>query len=209
MSREKRSHVRSYTIAAAVMVLLACLQTVRSDHRNAKVPGPEVVDFIIENRGSIRVELLSAAAPKTVAHFLSLVDRGFYDRILFHRLEAKFVAQAGDPDSRKVDGQKLATISPNDAAQIYHLGLGGSGKTVPLEATLPLIRGSLGLARGSDTNSGDSQFFFNLSDNHRLDNQYTVFGKVIRGLDVMDKIHQGDRIKSIRRIRADRMRRPK
>jgi cyclophilin family peptidyl-prolyl cis-trans isomerase len=161
---------------------------------------PVIVDMVIEKRGRIRLELLAAAAPRTVAHFLDLVDHRFYDGILFHRVEAHSVAQAGDPGSRKIDGSKIASISPTEAAQLYNLGVGGSGKTVPLEATVPCARGTLGLGRSISPDSGDSQFFFNLTENHRLDNQYTVFAKVVRGLDVMDTLRQGDRIKTIRRV---------
>ena len=95
---------------------------------------------------------------------------------------------------------RIASITPAEVGQIYHLGMGGSGTTVPLEARVTCMRGAMGLAHGMSVASGDSQFFFNLSDNHRLDNQYTVFGRVIQGLEVMDQIHQGDRIKSVRRV---------
>lgn len=161
------------------------------------------VSMEIEKRGTIIVELLPKAAPKTVAHFLDLVHQKFYDGILFHRVIPGFVAQAGDPKSKKVDGTKIANLSDQDAAMQFHLGDGGSGKTVPLEATAPHDRGTLGLARSSDPNTGDSQFFFNLVPNHRLDNGYCVFGKVVKGQDVMDKIHQGDRIKSIRVVSSN------
>ena len=180
-------------------LLLGASLVISSGQARKILPRP-VVDMVIEKRGTIRIELSPMDAPKTTAHFLDLVDRRFYDGILFHRLDPKFVAQAGDPESRKVDGAKIASITPNEAAQVYRLGLGGSGKTVPLEATAPCMRGTVGLGHSANPDSGDSQFFFNLSDNHRLDNQYTVFGKVVRGLDVMDAIRQGDRIKSVRRV---------
>ncbi|HLV79808.1 MAG TPA: peptidylprolyl isomerase [Chthonomonadaceae bacterium] len=156
------------------------------------------VSMVVANRGTIILELYPKAAPKTVAHFLSLARRHFYDGILFHRVIPGFMAQGGDPASKKVDGAKIANISPEEAGALYHLGEGGSGQTVPLEATLPHDRGTIGLARTSDPNSGDSQFFLNFVPNHRLDNQYTVFGKIVKSLDVLDKIHQGDRIKTIR-----------
>ncbi|HLJ56653.1 MAG TPA: peptidylprolyl isomerase, partial [Chthonomonadaceae bacterium] len=159
------------------------------------------VEMVIAGRGVIRIELLPREAPKAVRHFLALVDRKFYDGVLFHRVEPKQVAQAGDPESRAVDGRKIAGIPSADAARLYHLGAGGSGETVPLEAGGVCLRGTIGLARGVDPNSGDSQFFFNLADNHRLDSQYTVFGRVVSGADVMDRIEQGDRVKSIRRVK--------
>jgi peptidyl-prolyl cis-trans isomerase B (cyclophilin B) len=168
--------------------------------KSRKPADSQLVDMTIEKRGTIRLELLPASAPKTAAHFLALVDRRFYDGLLFHRVEPAFVAQAGDPESRKVDGAKIASIPSAEAAQLFRLGLGGSGTTVPLEATVPCSRGTVGLGHSMSPDSGDSQFFFNLSDNHRLDNQYTVFARVVKGLDVMEAIHQGDRIKTVRRV---------
>lgn len=162
-----------------------------------RAENPQVL-FNIEKRGAIRVELLQADAPKTTAHFLSLVKSKFYDGVLFHRLEVHFVAQAGDPKSKSIDGSKLAGITSDEAARRYGLGMGGSGKTIPLEATVPHMRGTLGLARSAPPDSGDSQVFFNLADNHNLDNLYCAFGRIVSGMDVMDAIRQGDRIKSIR-----------
>ena len=164
-----------------------------------KTAAAPTVEMLVEKRGIIRIELLPKEAPKTVAHILALIDRRFYNGILFHRVEAGFVAQAGDPESRKVDGEKLASLTPAEVSQTYRLGIGGSGKTVPLEAVATCVRGTIGLGHGAGEDSGDSQFFFNLGNNHRLDNQYTVFGKVVRGAEVMDSIRQGDRIRYIRR----------
>jgi len=165
--------------------------------KSAKASNP-AVSMIIEKRGTITIELFSKSAPKTVEHFLDLVNKKFYDGILFHRFEEGFVIQGGDPASKKIDGSKIADIPSQQAAQEFGLGIGGSGKTVPLEAKMPHERGTLGLARSSDPHSGDSQFFFNLKDNHTLDAGYCVFGKITKGLDVMDKLRQGDKIKSIR-----------
>lgn len=156
------------------------------------------VEMEVEKRGKITIELLPKDAPKTVAHILSLVDKKFYDGLLFHRVRAGFVAQAGDPASRKVKGETIANLPPEGTG----LGSGGSGKNVPLEAKVPHDRGTLGLARSQAEDSGDSQFFFNLVPNHGLDGAYCVFGKIVKGLDVMDKIKQGDRIKSVRALKA-------
>jgi cyclophilin family peptidyl-prolyl cis-trans isomerase len=183
--------VLGLTVAALCPGLSAFAQ------RAAKGANPRVT-LVIEKRGSLTVELFPKAAPKTVAHFLELVHKRFYDGLLFHRLEPGQIAQAGDPKSKHVDGAKIAELSSVEAAQKYELGLGGSGSNVPLEAKMPHERGTLGLARSRETNSGDSQFFFNLQGNHNLDESYCVFGRVVQGLDVMDAIRQGDKIKSIR-----------
>jgi peptidyl-prolyl cis-trans isomerase B (cyclophilin B) len=162
-----------------------------------EAPNPRL-EMVVENRGKIVMELYPQAAPKTVAHILDLVNQKFYDGILFHRVIAEFVAQAGDPHSKKYRPAQLHGASDRDIAEKFMLGAGGSGKTVRLEPKLPHERGTVGLARSSAPDSGDSQFFFNLVDNHSLDYNYCVFGKVVKGLDVMDKIELGDRIKSVR-----------
>ncbi len=160
-------------------------------------PNPQLT-MVIAKRGTIVIELYSNAAPKTVAHIVNLVNRKFYDGLLFHRVIKEFAAQTGDPKSRKIDGAKLRGLSDIQVSQKFALGNGGSGKTVPLEPKLAHERGTVGLARSTDIDSGDSQFFFNLKANHNLDVAYCVFGNVIKGLDVMDKIELGDRIVSLR-----------
>ncbi|MCW3095858.1 MAG: Peptidyl-prolyl cis-trans isomerase (rotamase)-cyclophilin family [Chthonomonadaceae bacterium] len=160
-------------------------------------PNPQLT-MVIAKRGTIVIELYPNAAPKTVAHIVKLVDRKFYDGLLFHRVIKEFVAQTGDPKSKSIDGAKLRGLSDIQVAQKFALGNGGSGKTVPLEPKLAHERGTVGLARSADIDSGDSQFFFNLKANHNLDSAYCVFGKVIKGLDVMDKIELGDRLTSLR-----------
>lgn len=187
----KRSLVRTLSGAAALMLCVAA-----GAQTNPRV------DMVIEKRGTLTIELQPKAAPKTVAHFLKLVDKKFYDGILFHRVVPGFVAQAGDPGSKKYKPSDLSALSPEEIGEKYQLGGGGSGGNVPLEAKLPHDRGTLGLARSSDPDSGDSQFFFNLVPNHSLDSGYCVFGKIVKGENVMDKIQNGDRIKSVRVVKA-------
>jgi cyclophilin family peptidyl-prolyl cis-trans isomerase len=182
-------------MAASALALAAPVAQAAKPPTPARSANPRVV-MVVANRGAITIELLPKAAPKTVAHFLDLVHRKFYDGILFHRVMPGFVAQAGDPKTRGVDSAKIAGLDPNNSGY----GSGGSGKTVPLEAKAPHDRGTLGLARSNDPNSGDSQFFLNLVPNHSLDDNYCVFGKVAdaKGLAVMDRIRMGDKIVSIR-----------
>ncbi len=156
----------------------------------------------------IEVELYAKETPKTVEHFLDLVNKKFYDGILIHRYSAGFVAQAGDPKSKTIDPKKAKIETTPLGIMIEGLGKGGSGTSVPLEATETHVRGTLGLARSSAPDSGDSQFFFNLANNTRLDGAknretgggYCAFGRVTKGLDVMDKLRVGDRIKTVRVI---------
>src|SRR2546428_10917804 len=124
--------------------------------------------------GCIEVQLYPSAAPKTVANFVNLSRTGFYNNLVWHRIVAGFVIQTGDPNTRNGGGNRSLW------------GTGGSGKTVPLEinSTLHNDYGSLGMARSTDPNSGSSQFYINLANNTSLNGQYTVFGKVISGIDV-------------------------
>jgi len=117
-------------------------------------------------------------APRTVARISELADSGFFDGIFFHRVVADFVVQAGDPTGT---------------------GEGGSGRTIPAEFShLHYIRGSVGMARDEDIHSNDSQFFICIADQPHLDGKYTLFGQVLEGLEVLDKIRQGDRILRMR-----------
>jgi cyclophilin family peptidyl-prolyl cis-trans isomerase len=153
----------------------------------------------IEGRGSIVMELYPKAAPKTVAHIISLCKQHFYNGILVHRVETNpsfRLFQAGDPASKALDPKQIRGKTTAQVAEDFQLGGGGSGATVPLEATLPNSADSVGLARSQDPDSGDSQFYVNLSDNNMLDGKYCVFGRVIKGKDVAEKVEIGDRILS-------------
>ncbi len=128
--------------------------------------------------GSFEVELFPAGAPKTVTNFVNLVKSGFYSNLVWHRIVAGFVIQTGDPNTKDGGGNRSLW------------GTGGSSQRVPLEVNPQLHNyvGYLGMARSQDPNSGSSQFFVNLANNTRLDGQYTVFGRVISGMDVVFSI---------------------
>lgn len=129
-------------------------------------------------RGTLAFEMYPAVAPRTVARISKLAEDGFFNGIVFHRVVADFVIQAGDPTGT---------------------GEGGSGETIIAEfSNLHYIRGSVGMARNDDIHSNDSQFFICLNDQPHLDGKYTLFGQVVRGADILDKIRQGDKIISMR-----------
>lgn len=127
---------------------------------------------ITTSKGDIELELYPKSAPKTVENFLNKVKSGFYNNLTFHRVE-DWVIQGGDP-----------------------LGNGTGGGDMPTELNdLPFATGSLGVARGQDIKiSNDSQFFIVKKDSNFLDGQYTNFGKVAAGIDVVNKIEIGDKI---------------
>ncbi len=140
------------------------------------VPSNETA-VITTSQGVIKIEFFPKAAPKTVANFENLARKGFYDGTLFHRIVPGFVIQGGDPNTR-VNGTDRSTW-----------GTGGPGYSIPAEFNdISHTRGIVSMARSSDPNSGGSQFFIVLQNSTFLDRQYTAFGKVIEGMDVVDKI---------------------
>ena len=167
---------------------LAALALLGGMGLSARADNPKVT-MIVAKRGTLVMELYPEAAPKTVAHILALVNKKFYDGTKIHRVAPDFVVQWGDPESRK------AAPSEFDSK---HIGAHGSGQNVPLEAKLLHEKYTLGLARSQDPDSGDSQMYINLKANHSLDGGYCVFGKVVKGMELADKLQIGDVITSMR-----------
>ena len=128
-------------------------------------------------RGDFTIQLRPDIAVETVNSFIFLARDHFFDGIIFHRVEPGFVVQGGDP---------MGT------------GRGGPGYTVPAEfGNVPFDRGVVGMARSSDPNSGGSQWFVTLGQASHLNGQYTVFGQVTQGIEVVDCIAVGDAIVGI------------
>jgi peptidyl-prolyl cis-trans isomerase B (cyclophilin B) len=141
----------------------------------------------LEKGGEIAIEFFPADAPKTVENFLKLAGEGFYDGTTFHRVEPGFVIQGGDPLSK--------TLPAGDR----RLGTGGPGYKVKAEFNKQKHdRGVVAMARAQDPDSAGSQFYITLGPAHFLDGKYTVFGRVTSGMNVVDAVRVGDRIKSIK-----------
>lgn len=133
-----------------------------------------IVTIEMENGGVIKAELYPQVAPNTVNNFISLVEKGFYNGVIFHRVIPGFMIQGGDPQGR---------------------GIGGPGYEIKGEFTangfqndLHHGRGVLSMARTMDPDSAGSQFFIMVDDAPHLDGQYAAFGKVLEGMDVADQI---------------------
>ena len=125
--------------------------------------------------GEIDIRFYPDAAPNHVKNFIDLAEKGFYNGTKFHRVIPGFMIQGGDPN----------TISGSP----YSWGTGGSGKNVAAEFnSIHHARGVVSMARSNDPNSASSQFFICVADAGSLDNQYTAFGKVTKGMEVADKI---------------------
>jgi peptidyl-prolyl cis-trans isomerase B (cyclophilin B) len=135
----------------------------------------EKVAVIDTNFGRIVLKFFPKLAPGHVKNFETLAGKGFYDNTTFHRVIPGFMIQGGDPNTKPG-----ATGMP---------GTGGPGYTIPAEFnSTHHSRGILSMARSQDPNSAGSQFFITVNDASSLDGQYTVFGQVVQGMDVVDKI---------------------
>ena len=134
------------------------------------------IQAIIEtNFGNIVIEFFPDKAPRHVENFIKLANDGYYDGTTFHRVIPGFMIQGGDPNTKSDD-------------RSTH-GQGGPGYTINAEFNdISHVRGIVSMARTNDPNSAGSQFFIIVSDSIFLDNQYTVFGRVVEGIDVADKI---------------------
>ena len=135
--------------------------------------------------GDVKIELFSDTAPNHVKRIKELADAGKYDNVVFHRVIDGFMAQTGDV--------KFGN-SNSDDFDLRRAGMGGSDLPDLKQefSNLPHDRGTLSMARSSDPNSANSQFFICFKPAPFLDNQYTVFGKVIKGMEFVDKIKRGD-----------------
>jgi len=187
--------IRRALAFAAALVLAAGTSALAQTAAPAKPappaakPQPKTQQAVItlERGGQITLEFFPADAPKHVENFVKLARKGFYDGQRFHRVEAGFVVQLGDPQSKKL---------PMDHPD---MGTGGPGYTVKAEFNKrPFDRGVLGMARGEDPDSAGSQFYIMLGPAHFLNGQYTAFGRVMGGMDVVDGIKVGDRVKTIK-----------
>ena len=131
----------------------------------------------LENGNSIRIEFYTADAPKTVENFVTLAKKGFYDGLTFHRVVPDFVVQGGCPKGN---------------------GTGGPGYQIKAEFNKQKhLRGSVAMARSQHPDSAGSQFYITYGATPHLDDNYTVFGKVVSGMEHVDRIKQGDRMKTV------------
>lgn len=122
--------------------------------------------------GRVTIELRPDLAPNHVARIKELISEGFYDGLTFHRVIPDFMAQTGCPDGN---------------------GMGGSGQNLKAEFTdAPYVRGTCGMARSMNPNSGDSQFFITFGNTPHLEGQYTVWGQVVEGMEHVDNIKVGE-----------------
>ena len=161
-----------YIIAATLTTAVAA----EEKKETTPMSSSNEVAVIKTSEGDMVVQFWTDAAPQTIENFKKLARQGFYDGTIFHRIVKEFMIQGGDPNSK-------------DPAKENSYGLGGPGYKVNAEFNdHSHDRGVLSMARSADPNSAGSQFFICLAPVHRLDHQYTTFGKLIKGDDVLEKI---------------------
>ncbi len=146
---------------------------------NIKKPAAVIT---MEKGGEFRIEFYAEDAPKTVENFVTLAKKGFFDGLTFHRVHPNVLVHGGDPRGD---------------------GTGGPGYTIKAEFNKQKhVRGAVVMARLLSPDSAGSQFYIMLADVSDLDGQYTVFGRVTSGMDVVDKISIGDKMKTVKIVEA-------
>lgn len=169
-----------FVVSIIVIIVLLLVINILVNNKKEKnymkdlLTGKHYVEMKVKDYGTIELELDSDVAPITVTNFINLVNSKFYDGLTFHRIIDGFMIQGGDPLGN---------------------GTGGSSKTIKgefsengVKNSISHVRGVISMARSSDYNSASSQFFIVQKDTTSLDGQYAAFGKVISGMDVVDKI---------------------
>ena len=183
------SSIRSYALLILQFALLVLVVFFLADNSGAffengrhrtfskqEIQTMEQTTAIIETKfGEINLKFFPEVAPNHVKSFIDLANDGFYDGTTFHRIVPGFVIQGGDPNTKSDDRSRH--------------GMGGPGFTLKAEfSKLPHKRGSLSMARAANPDSAGSQFFICVADAPFLDGEYTIFGEVVEGMDVVDKI---------------------
>jgi peptidyl-prolyl cis-trans isomerase B (cyclophilin B) len=166
----------SVLIAAAVTLVPLNSKAGAGEGEEKGVEGLKQTKAVIETKyGEMEIRFFPDAAPGHVNNFVKLAGEGFYDGTIFHRVIPGFMIQGGDPNTKGPDKRSYGT--------------GGPGHTVKAEFNaISHKRGIVSMARSQDPDSAGSQFFIVVKDSTFLDRQYTVFGEVVRGMDVADKI---------------------
>jgi peptidyl-prolyl cis-trans isomerase B (cyclophilin B) len=161
-----------------MLLLVGAAAFAADEKKEEKTPmnSSNEVAVIKTSEGDMVVQFWTDAAPNTIENFKKLARQGFYDGTIFHRIVKEFMIQGGDPNSK-------------DPAKENSYGQGGPGYNIKAEFNdHSHDRGVVSMARGPDPDSAGSQFFICLAPVHRLDHQYTTFGKLIKGQDVLEKI---------------------
>ncbi|MGL4382436.1 MAG: peptidylprolyl isomerase [Bacilli bacterium] len=172
-----RKYIVQFMLVLTLLFISGCSS---NDNAESSEKEPEVatsnpiVTITMEDLSTIEIELYPEIAPNTVANFISLINDNFYDGLTFHRIIKDFMIQGGDPLGTGIGGAD------------YHIK--GEFNANKFVNSLSHEKGVISMARSSEFNSASSQFFIMVADNDSLDGQYASFGKVIKGLEVVEAI---------------------
>ena len=156
----------AFAVVAAVAGILVAPQVAQAQQSGTPHLMLQLKDGVVD------IELLPAVAPKHVERIVTLTNQGFYNGIVFHRVIEGFMAQTGDPTGTGMGGSDLPDLQAEFSSE-------------------PFVRGTVGAARTQDPNSANSQFFIMFGEAPHLNGQYTVFGKVVAGMELVDNIKKG------------------
>ncbi len=187
MERKQKIQGNRFLFACLLLLTLgltACGSNETEDSKSSETNSPTievnpVVTITMEDDSKIELELYPKKAPNTVNNFVTLVEKGYYDGLTFHRVIPDFMIQGGDPEGNGTGGPGYS--------------IGGEFSDNGFDNDLKHERGVISMARSSDPDSAGSQFFIMTKTTESLDGQYAAFGKVISGMEVVDKIVAVDR----------------
>lgn len=189
------------SVMAISFVLAGCgsaKQEENKDNKNSaktdystKVKENPIVTITMDNDEKVVIELEPSVAPNTVANFISLVEKGFYDGLIFHRVIPDFMVQGGDPSGTGTGGPEYS--------------IKGEFSSNDFENSLKHERGVISMARSSDPDSAGSQFFIMVKESTQLDGEYAAFGKVLEGMETVDAIVGVDRDSADKPVEEQKM----
>ncbi|MEM9329794.1 MAG: peptidylprolyl isomerase [Pseudomonadota bacterium] len=166
--------LKSLAFLIVLVGVASCNQPPKETQNDTPKSDASNTVFLDLKDGRVEIELLPDLAPKHVERIKTLANQGFYDGIVFHRVIDKFMAQTGDPTGTGRGGSELPDLPAEFSKE-------------------PFDRGVLGMARSQSPNSANSQFFIMFDEGYFLNNQYTVFGKVTKGMEFVDNIKKGNK----------------
>lgn len=158
---------------------------------STKVKENPIVTITMDNDEKVVIELEPSVAPNTVANFISLVEKGFYDDLIFHRVIPDFMVQGGDPSGTGTGGPEYS--------------IKGEFSSNDFENNLKHERGVISMARSNDFDSAGSQFFIMVNESTQLDGEYAAFGKVLEGMETVDAIVGVDRDSADKPVEEQKM----
>lgn len=176
-----RKNLKKYLLtmlatSLSLVVLVGCTSSKNNGKKEGSTENLPIATIKIKDYGNIEAELYPDIAPNTVNNFISLANDGFYNNLTFHRIIEGFMIQGGDPEGTGAGGPGYS--------------IKGEFKSNGFENNLKHEKGVLSMARTNDPNSAGSQFFIMTEDASHLDGQYAAFGKVISGIDVLEKLEK-------------------